>query len=281
MSKTSPIYLPIFRSSSGDRASAPQSPLSRMAVLALVAALTSAGGVLSGAAPAQAQGAEGFTPGAASREARFIRVTGEANMQVSPTEAVITLGVRAEAKTAAAAMAEVSEKMTQVLQSLSDNGVEDRDIQTRNISVNTLWSNRNSDNRREVTGFAAANTVELRVRALGDLGRILDQVLQEGANEMQGLRFQHGDLDGLRDQLRYKAVEDGMRKARQLAEASGMALGPVREIRDGAALDHGPRPMARFAMESMGADVPVAAGEMTVAHQVSMVFDMRVLQTQP
>lgn len=209
------------------------------------------------------------------RVERTISVVGTAEMQVAPTSARISFGARAEHKEAGDAMAEVTRRMAAILDELAEAGVASGDLRTRRIDVSPVWSQiRQGSGQRQITGFVASNMVELTVRDLDRLGEMLDLVLRLGANDMGGLQFQHGDAAAQEDTLRVMAVEDAIRKARQLAEASGMGLGPARHINDGGG--QGPQPMMRMEMARAASDVPVAPGELTLSHSVTVAFDMFV-----
>lgn len=211
---------------------------------------------------------------AADEDRRQIAVTGEGQLAVAPDQAMITLGVSKEAADADAAMGAVSKEMAAVVAALRGAGIDPADLQTRQISLQPIWSSTGSlvsSSERKITGFSASNTLALKVRDLDRLGPVLDLVLKAGANQFQGLSFGVADLAGLKDQMRDAAVADGIRKARQLAEASQMVLGPVRMISDHD--QGGGRPMMAMEMARSSA-MPVEAGELRFSHSVQMVFDL-------
>jgi uncharacterized protein YggE len=207
---------------------------------------------------------------------RQITVTGEGRVEVAPDLAVITLGVSKEASEASAAMALVSEDMAAVIAELREAGIAGSDLQTQRISLQPVWSKAgsyDSATERKITGFAASNTLMLRVRDLDQLASVLDRVLGAGVNQFQGLRFDVQDHASLQDSLRAKAVADAFHKAEQLAEAAGVTLGPVRLI-----TDHnqgGGQPMMAMEM-ARSAAMPVEAGELAFSHSVQVVFDLQV-----
>ena len=110
----------------------------------------------------------------------------------------------------------------------------------------------------------------VRIRDFTLLGGILDQVITDGANDLNGLQFGIQEPDPLVDAARQAAVADGIAKAQLLAGAAGVTLGPVQSISE-----QGGRPqpmMMEMAAARSSADVPVAAGEVSLRAQVSMVF---------
>ncbi|GHG87240.1 SIMPL domain-containing protein [Pseudodonghicola xiamenensis] len=205
---------------------------------------------------------------------RQIVVTGEGVVQAEPDMATITLGVTHEAEEAGEAMQATSDAVAAILTRLGDMGIASRDLQTRQLSLNPIWSEDKDDvgGRQKISGFVASNTVLVRVRDLTALGGILDAVIADGANDFSGLQFSVQEPKPLQDQARKEAVAEAMARARLLADAAGVTLGPVVSISDAG----GGRiaPMAEMSMRMAAAKMPVAAGEVSVSASVSMVFSI-------
>ncbi|MEL7132195.1 MAG: SIMPL domain-containing protein [Pseudomonadota bacterium] len=209
-----------------------------------------------------------LTGGALAQEgAAMVSVTGEGQVAVAPDMAVISLGVVHVDQTAGAAMDKVSADVGALMSVLAAQGIAARDIQTSQVSVTPVRDNR-ADGGRRITGFEARNAVTVRVRDLGGLGGVLDQVLEAGTNTLGGLRFQLQDTGAAQAEARAAAVRDAVAKAEQLSAAAGVTLGPVLAISEGGV---GPQP-EMFAAAARSVDVPIAAGELIVSVRVSMRF---------
>lgn len=208
---------------------------------------------------------------ASAEEQRVISVTGYGEVATEPDMATMTLGVTHADKEASAAMAVVSANVARILEALTKAGIAPTDIQTRQLTLNPLWSNRSSvsKNDPEISGFSASNIVMVRIRDLDALGPILDAVLDEGGNRFDGLRFGLQDPGPLTDDARRAAVADAMARAALLAEAAGVPLGAVQSISD---MSGGVQPRMMEAAAARGSAVPVAGGEVTVQANVTMVF---------
>ena len=212
--------------------------------------------------------------GAQIETASFGRLTvaGEGLVAGAPDMATITMGVTQEAKSAEAALAAMTEATAAMLERLASAGIEARDMQTSNLSLQPLWDNSSSGSGQgpRIAGYEASNTVLVRVRALDGLGAVLDAVVKGGANRFHGLSFGLQDPEPAMDDARRAAVADAMRKARLYAEAAGLMLGPVLEMSESGAAAPRPEQMARaaLALES----VPIAEGEVSVRASVTMVF---------
>lgn len=211
-------------------------------------------------------------PAMAETVERRITVTGEGQVQAVPDMATLMLGVTHEAEVAKAAMAATSDAVARVLGRLQTAGIESRDLQTRRLSLNPIWSGRgNADGTpAKITGYSASNTVFVRIRNLDVLGETLDAVISDGANDFNGLQFDIQEPGRLQDAARTAAVKDAMAKAQLLAEAAGLTLGPVQSISD----QHGGGPMPMMMQRAAIADaaVPIAAGEISLSASVTMVF---------
>lgn len=202
---------------------------------------------------------------------RQITVTGEGRVEAAPDMATISLGVTHENEQAKLAMQATSDAVARILERIAAMGVAPRDMQTRALSLSPVWSERTASdgNRARITGFVASNTVMVRVRDLASLGRILDAVIEDGANDFNGLQFDVQNPEPLMDEARRAAVADAMARAALLAEAAGVTLGPVQSISE----QGGMRPMgAMMDMAMRESGVPIAAGEVSVEAMVSMVF---------
>lgn len=203
-------------------------------------------------------------------EGRII-VTGEASVETAPDMAMISLGVTTEAADAAAALAANTEATASVLDRLNAAGVEARDVQTSGLSLSPNWANNQSTGTNSIVGFVASNQVTVRVRDLKALGGILDDVVRNGANTFNGLTFGLQDPDPVMDEARRAAVTEALRKARLYAEAAGVNLGPIAELSEQIGQIQPPI-FARGTM--MEAAVPIAEGEVAIAAQVRVEFEI-------
>ena len=201
-----------------------------------------------------------------------LMVNGTGEVSVAPDQARITLGVSHSRDSAAEAMAAMSADLTAVIARLEGAGVAPADLQTSGLSLSPRYDHRASSGEPEVAGYIASSMVTVLVRDLDRLGTILDEVVQDGANEMRGLEFDVADRAPHLDEARRLAVADARRKAEVLADAAGLSLGRVVTLQEGGG-GHGPQPMFDMArVESMA--VPVAEGALTIAASVAITFEV-------
>ncbi|MFC3085668.1 SIMPL domain-containing protein [Tabrizicola soli] len=209
---------------------------------------------------------------AMAEEARvpMINVTGTGTVEAAPDVATLSIGVTTQGETAVAALAANSAAMEAVMARLAAAGVEARDMQTSNLSVNPNWTGYDSGTPT-ISGYVAANLLTVTIRDLAGLGPVLDAAVQDGANTLNGLSFGFADPEPLLDEARKEAVADARARAELLAAAAGVKLGRILSISEGAP-EGGPVPM--YKAELAAAPVPVAAGAMDVAASVTIFYEI-------
>jgi uncharacterized protein YggE len=155
--------------------------------------------------------------------ARTVAVTGSATIRTAPDEAVITLGVQTEAETAEAAMRENAARLTDVIAALLDAGVREEDVATAWVSLYP----RTSSDGVAVIGYTADNSVNVTIRDMGRIGRVIDRAVAAGANLSSGISFQLSDESRGVEQALADAVGDARSKAQALADAGDDSLGAI------------------------------------------------------
>jgi len=199
-----------------------------------------------------------------------ITVTGSARVSAAPDTAVVSLAVVSEAATAADALAENSAATAKLIDTVKAAGVAAADVQTAGFSVYPRHADGNDDGApARIAGYTVRNGVVVRVRALPELGKLLDAAVRAGANQIDGISFLIDDDTDLRDQAREGGVRDARRKADLYAAAAGVKAGRVLSITETTA-EPPMRPMLRMSAEA--ASVPVEAGSVEITADVTVVF---------
>jgi uncharacterized protein len=155
-------------------------------------------------------------PGA--KPVRTITVTSTASVEAAPDEAVLSLGVRSEAPDSAAAVAQNAEDMQAVLDAVKTAGVDQKDIQTTNVSLEQHVTNRGKPNEQQQ--FVATNSVRITIHDLSSVGSVIDAAVRAGADAVNDIRFQLSDPDAVRADALGRAVAGARAKADALASAA-------------------------------------------------------------
>ncbi len=209
-------------------------------------------------------------PPALAEEAptRTISVTGTGTVEAAPDMATLMIGVTTQGKTAAEALTANTAATDAVIARLTASGIEARDMQTSNLSINPNWTGYDSSTPT-ISGYVASNMLTVRVRKLDTTGAVLDAAVADGANTLNGLTFGLADPEPAYAEARKEAVADARAKAALLAEAAGVSLGGVLSIADNGAMTD-PAPMYREAVSA--APVPVVGGELGLIANVAVTF---------
>jgi uncharacterized protein YggE len=228
--------------------------------------------------------ASGSTPIAAENAGAIVRtisVSGHGEVKGTPDEAHLTAGVMTEGKTAAEALAANSRAMNNVFATLKRLGIPERHIQTSNFNISPRYAD--ADEGRpyvpRIVAYQVTNTVNVTIAGVDRAGPALDALVSSGANQSHGIFFTIADPKPLAEKARREAVADAIAKARTLADAHGIRLGRVLSINEGIGYAP-PIPMEeRVVVTSSRLPAapppPVAAGEATVAVNVSVVYEIQ------
>ncbi len=203
-----------------------------------------------------------------------VAVVGEAVEEVAPDRAILRFGVVTERPTAAAAAADNARAMEAILADLKATGVPDADMQTQTVTLSPVTTEERDakGKTKTVQTYRASNTLAVHVTPVEKAGDVVGRVIDKGANSLDGVEYVNSDLTKKRDELRARAVKDAERRARIYAEAAGLRLARVIEIRP---MDESvPVPMmeARVAAAPATVSVPLRPGAQRVTERVSITW---------
>lgn len=207
---------------------------------------------------------------------RTIVVSGSGQASGRPDNAIVTLGVQTDAETAAQALAQNNQQMQSVIQTVQQAGVAPDDIQTQAVQLVPRQSTEQppapsgQGGQTSIVGYTATNNVQVRVRALDQLGQLLDSVVRAGANQVQGIGFVISDPSRLREQAQQAAWQDAREQAARLASLAGASLGQVLSITQ---TGSPPIPYPAVAAAANAA-VPIAPGTQEVQVTIQVTWEL-------
>ena len=162
-----------------------------------------------------------------------IWVNGQGEVTVTPDLATLWLGVEAQADTVTEAQSQAVEAMDNVMTALTDNGVDEDDIQTQYFSIDqvTRWD----DDEIVVIGYRVTNMVIAKIRDIDNVGTIIDAVAEAGGDltRINNIAFSVDDPSEYYEEAREEAMADAKDKAEQLADLAGIELGQPTYISEG------------------------------------------------
>ncbi len=213
-------------------------------------------------------------PAAAEIVPTTLSITADARVERAPDVADLSAGVVTQAATASEALRANADRMSAVVAALKRAGVADRDVQTSSLNLQPQY--KYQDNLPPVlTGYQASNTVSLRMRKLGDMGRIIDALVTVGANQISGPNFRVDQPDAALDEARAAAIAKARARAELYARAAGLHVKRILSIGENGSAPY-PVPMYAARAQSMAMDksTPVASGEVELTASVSVVFEL-------
>ena len=200
-----------------------------------------------------------------------ITVSGTGTVYGEPDQAVVELGVNILDKDLSAANDEATRVASNLLDTLTGLGIEEKDIRTSQFNVWLEDEYRPSGELGD-RKYRVSNVLSVTVRDISQLGTVLSQGIEAGANTVSNVRFTFSDPKALAASARELAMADARAKAEQLANLAGVTLGQVVMITDATTPNTSPSPFPVARMEAMSADVPVAAGQLSVSARVQVRF---------
>jgi uncharacterized protein len=157
-----------------------------------------------------------------------ITVVGSDEVSAKPDMAEIQVGVVTQAQAAVKAVNDNTEAMQKLFKALGTRGIKDKDLQTSNFSVSPQYRHGpRGEQLPEIAGYQVNNDLRIKVRKLDQLGEILDELVNQGANNVHGISFSVAEPRPLQDEARKKALADARRKAELYAGAAGVKVGRV------------------------------------------------------
>lgn len=209
------------------------------------------------------------------RPQRLMSVTGEGSIAAAPDTAILNLGVIKSAPTAHEALTQANAAMAKAIDIFKAAGIQPADLQTSGFSVSPqLDYSEGNGKPPKLTGYQVSNSLQVKVRDLSKLGDLLDSAISGGLNSAAGLSFTNSNENALIAEARKSAVKDALAKAKDLAEAAGLGVGPVVSISEDSAAPP-PGPVMRLAMaKAEDASVPVEAGQNEYRAHVSVTVEL-------
>lgn len=242
----------------------------RYATVALIAALALALLALALALIALPAGGDAAAP--AGSAADTVTASGTGTTQAAPDTAEMSFGVTTSSSNAKAALDDASKVAARIASAVKKQGIADKDIQTRDVSVYPQTSEENG--KQVITGYQASLSVQVKVRDISRLGEVISAANDVGANTISGPSFTVSDATPFRAGAIKEAVADARKSAEAMAAAAGKSVGAVLSM---SSSDVGfvPGPMRDMALPAMGGSVPIEPGQLDITANVVVVFELK------
>lgn len=184
--------------------------------------------------------------------------------RITPDRALLSVAVETAGGTAAAAASDNARLQAGIIDAVKAAGVPAAQIRTSGYNVYPEYSGGKTP---KVTGYRARNMVQVEIRSLDAVGKVIDAALGAGATNIGALGLYASSTDTARREAITKAVMKARAEAEAAAVAAGGALGPMIEFTiDPYGL---PRPfdtvvLTSAAMPERPMPTPIETGELVV-----------------
>lgn len=204
------------------------------------------------------------------RDLGTVTAKGTGKVSASPDMAEMTFGGTRQNADPKVALSEASKAAAAISNALQKAGVDQKDIQTRAVSVYPI----SGPDSAQITGYQADLNVNATVRDLKKLGDIITAASSAGASNINGPMFDVSDDAPYEQDAIKRAVADAREQASALAKAADKSVGPVVRISTTAS-DSEPIYMGSADASVESAKVPIEPGQLDITVEVTVVYELK------
>ena len=210
-----------------------------------------------------------------------VSVSGEGTVTVPPDQALVRFGVETRAETAGEARTQNATAAKTAMNAVRNLEVPEEKMRMESLRLQPQYEYNDEKNRRELVGYAATRQVVVELDRLEVLPQLVADVVEGGANQLDGIDYQLRDRSQVRNDALRKAAQAAAEKARLLAETLGGRLGAARTISEQNIDRVRPQPrvaqmeIAKASDAAQAEPEAYAAGEIEVSARVQVVFRLR------
>jgi len=211
------------------------------------------------------------------QEPETITVVGEAKSTLKNQIASFSAGVDSVQSDKDKAVEEVNTKITDLINTIKNFGVDEKDIKTQNLSIYQQEESyyENGVQRMRKGQWRVNNSIEIKLREVDRASELTNLLTSSGATNVYGPNFSFEDTSGAKKDLFKAAMDDAIQKADMLAKASGRKLGKVVNIVEGNSSSNSPFLSAKIMDGMGGGGAPVEVGSGTVNQNLTVVFELK------
>ncbi|MFK0203964.1 SIMPL domain-containing protein [Streptomyces lavendulae] len=194
-----------------------------------------------------------------------VSVTGVGEVRAVPDVVVFELEVVHRDEAAVVALERVREGSQKLLEVLRQSGIEDRDVQTMQFFLSSIYEAGSSQPKYE-----AAQHFRVKAHEVAQVGAVVEKVMEELGDDGRffGITFDVEDRPAMSVQARAAAYRDALAKAGQYAQLTGRRLELMSIVEE-----PGSAPVLyRTGAGADGGTIPVAAGEVVEAARLITEF---------
>ncbi len=205
-----------------------------------------------------------------------VSVSGEGKIKITPDIATVTIGAYTIAETTEKSQDENSAKINKIVEALKNQNIKDEDLQTTNYQIGPEYDY--SEGRSKVIGYRTDQNINVIIRDLQNVGRVLTKAAEAGANNIQGVGFTVENMEKFKKDALDLAYQNAQERAVALVTASGSELGEVISITESEVNIPGPFYAAMDKAELSGeAEIipEIPSGQEEVSVKIDAVYKIK------
>lgn len=158
-----------------------------------------------------------------------LAVVGEGKVEIAPDTAFIDMGITVNnAKTVKDAELTINTANNKIISALAPFGIKKEHIKTANYSIFPDYSYEN--NNSKIRGYNGNVTITVKVSDITKTSQIVETATANGANQINGIRYNIDKPEEYRQKAREKAIENARNEAKKLSKMLGLKLGKITNI---------------------------------------------------
>lgn len=154
---------------------------------------------------------------------KTMNLIGQGQVSIVPNIAVIRLGVQTTGQNLSEIQSENAQKTQAILQSLQRIGISD--IKTIQYTIDKIYDYENG--QQIDRGYSVRNIIEIRINAMDQVGRVIDESVNAGANVVDFISFEVANREFYYQQALNLAVVNAIQKAKSISRNLGINTDPI------------------------------------------------------
>ena len=221
---------------------------------------------------------------------RTLDVNGLGEINIKPDICTLSVSIESKDKKSASSAHSLTHQATkQLFNKLTENGIEMKDVATKNIILNPIYNYVQSKSNEYIKsiqvfeGFLSRQDIEIKIKDLTAVGAILDHVANLEKIQINNVGYSVESTKPYLDEVRENAINNAKAKAEQICKLTGMQLGKPISINEQFNSGY-PTPVRHHHMEMMsmksvamdagGGGGGVSQGEIKLTHSVSIQYEL-------
>jgi Uncharacterized conserved protein len=198
-----------------------------------------------------------------------MNINGKGSVMTEPDIAIVSLGVITENKELKAAQEENAAKSTEVINSLINSGIEEKDIKTEAYTINPEYDY--VEGKQIFRGYKVTHTFKVTIKDIKKVGEIIDAAVSSGANVVNNITFTISNPSIYYKKALNLAIDDAIKKAKSIESNLEITVNriPISITEEGQSYT----PMAEKALYSAPTSAtPIKEGQIEIIANIKAVF---------